>query len=251
MKKSVWVITLLLSGFSLSVQADHHRGAMEFFACSFNDGKDMSDLMKVTDEWREFASENFSETYQAGVMTPYLAALDDFPMDFIWVGFSEDQATLGTVADEWLAKGQKLQAKFDAVSTCNTHSFWTTLERRPFEGMGKPAFLEVRSCTAKDDVVWNQLYRAQTETVEWLDKNEIAGGNYVWVPRVGDARENEATYYDVWVTGSLGERGAAVEKMGELNWSEYRSIWGDGALAECDNPRVWAIQPVGGSTKAE
>ena len=251
MKQILITIAFVFTAFSLPASADHHSRAMEFFACNFNDGKDMSDLMKVTEEWREFAEENFSETYQAGVMTPYLANGSDHPMDFIWVGFSMDQAALGTVADEWLAKGQKLQAKFDAVSTCDDHSFWRSLERRPFDGMGKPAFMQVRSCTAKENVVWNQLYRAQTETMKWFDENEIAGGNYVWIPRVGDARENDVTYYDVWVTASLAERGAAVEKMGKLDWNEFRGIWGDGSLVECDNPRVWAIQPVGGSTKAE
>ena len=251
MNKFLWVTTLIVSACSLTANADNHSNAMEFYACSFNEGKDMSDMMKVTEEWQRFADKNFSESYQAGIMSPYLASMGDFPMDFIWVGFSEDQEKLGRVADEWLAKGQKLQAKFDAVAKCDAHSFWRTLERRPFENMGKPAFMQVRSCTAKEDVVWDQIYRAQIETMEWLDKNEIAGGNYVWIPRVGDAVDNETTYYDVWVTSSLAERGAAVEKMGTLDWSEFRGIWGDGSLVDCDNPRVWAAQPVGGSTKAQ
>lgn len=250
MKKIIWITTVILSTFSISVNADNHRGAMEFFACSFNEGKDMSDMMKVTEEWQRFADKNFSETYQAGIMSPYLASTGDFPMDFIWVGFSKDQEKLGRVADEWLAKGQKLQAKFDSVAKCDTHSFWTTLERRAFDGMGKPAFLQVRSCTAKDDVVWGQIYRAQTEMMEWFDTNEIGGGNFVWIPRVGDARDSDVTYYDVWATKSLAERGAAVEKMGQLDWGEARGIWGNGSLVECDNPRVWAIQPAGGSNRA-
>ena len=95
MKKIIWITTLILSTFSISVNADNHRGAMEFFACSFNEGKDMSDMMKVTEEWQRFADKNFSETYQAGIMSPYLASTGDFPMDFIWVGFSKDQENLG------------------------------------------------------------------------------------------------------------------------------------------------------------
>ena len=70
MKQILMTIACIFTAFSLPASADHHSRAMEFFACNFNDGKDMSDLMKVTEEWREFAEENFSETYQAGVMTP-------------------------------------------------------------------------------------------------------------------------------------------------------------------------------------
>ena len=95
MKKSVWVITLLLSGFSLSVQADHHRGAIEAFYCSYQDGKDMSDLKKVSAEWDSWADSNFSERYAGYVLTPVLATGSDFPFDFVWLGFSDNLATLG------------------------------------------------------------------------------------------------------------------------------------------------------------
>ena len=83
--------------FTSNAAAQGNRTAMEAFYCSFQDGKDMSDLKKVSAEWDSWADSNFSERYAGYVLTPVLATGSDFPFDFVWLGFSDNLATLGTV----------------------------------------------------------------------------------------------------------------------------------------------------------
>jgi hypothetical protein len=51
--------------------ADHHgpkTSAVETFFCSFAEGKDMDDLLKVAGEWDAWASNNFSKDYRDYVL---------------------------------------------------------------------------------------------------------------------------------------------------------------------------------------
>ena len=47
--------------FTSNAKAQGNRSAMEAFYCSFQDGKDMSDLKKVSAEWDTWADGNFSK----------------------------------------------------------------------------------------------------------------------------------------------------------------------------------------------
>lgn len=232
--------------FTSNAAAQGNRTAMEAFYCSFQDGKDMSDLKKVSAEWDSWADSNFSERYAGYVLTPVLATGSDFPFDFVWLGVSDNLATLGTVMGEWMSKGSKLQAKFDAVSSCDSHMTIDSFEDRPYAQIGQAGLLQIRSCIAQEGVTFGQIVRARSAAFDWFSENEVAGGNYMWLPGAGMPVDSDISFYDVWVTSSLSERGAALEKMYQLDWDEYRGIAGRNSLWDCDNPRVWYATPVGG-----
>ncbi len=236
------VAACFISGFAIS---DHHRATMEVYSCNYANGKDISDLKKVTTEWDKWADDNHSEAYAGYIFTPILADRADFPMDFIWVGFAENDAKMGTIWDEWIKKGGRLQEKFDNVAPCNAHAEMSTYMRREYPPSTN-GIVEIRSCKMQEGVSGSQIYRASNETAELLTENEIPGGNYAWVPGAGSTLESDVDYYEVWVTESLTERGKGKEKLRAMNRSDFRSIWGDSSLRECGNSRVWHAEFVGG-----
>ena len=54
-------ISAALLLFSFNIHSDDHIQPtfipVESFACNYSDGKDMDDLLKVTEEWNEYADE--------------------------------------------------------------------------------------------------------------------------------------------------------------------------------------------------
>ena len=87
---------------SAAALADDHLqvpeyGGVETFACDFNEGKDMDDLLKVTKKWDKWLDKNGSVAYTGLVLSPYY--YDSLEADVYWVGFSfslEDQAVAQT-----------------------------------------------------------------------------------------------------------------------------------------------------------
>ena len=113
---------IVLSLLSYGAIADDHApsiGGIETYSCKFNEGNDLNDVLSVAKKWNKFASKNFSMPYQGYVLTPYYRDAET-EYDFYWVGVSPSFEAQGTVAQEWLAKGTKMQAEFDSVSTCDS-----------------------------------------------------------------------------------------------------------------------------------
>jgi len=246
MKVIMLAMTLAMTLLCHNVAAQTPR-SMEMFTCNLAEGKTMADVMAVAADWDVWADDNFSKGYTAYVMQPVLFTGADFPMDFIWLGVSDSPSDLGAVMDEFMSKGQDYAKRFDDASPCNSHSTWGSMALRPMAGLPKPVFLQVRACQMKPGVSWGQVRSTQIKIAQWMDDNNIPGGNYLWWPGTGFAIDSNVDYYNVWVTNSLAERGAGLEAFRENNWGEDSyQIAGEDSLASCDNWRVWHAQPVGG-----
>jgi hypothetical protein len=247
MRKFVLGCSAALAFITQGAFADHHVKSMEMFACNYADGKGRQDVLNVAAEWDKWADSNFSEPYRAYMMTPLFFTKSDFPMDWIWLGVSDSPSQMGTVNDEWLAKGDKLQAKFDKVSPCMSHNYMGSMELRPYPQLGEAGYVQVRSCTMKPGVSWGQVRRTNMEIAEWMEEKGVPGGNYLWWPGTGSAIKSDIDFYNVWITQSLAERGEGLQIFGANDWGdESYHIAGDDSIAECDGWRIWHAQPVGG-----
>jgi hypothetical protein len=111
-----------LAGFAGGATAD--PTVEEYFLCTLNDGKDMGDVMKVVEEWKPVISQmKGGNSYKAKILTPF--ASDNMDM-IIWVGRMPSMASYGALTDEYgsAKAGQDIDAKFNEVLTCNSHSIW-------------------------------------------------------------------------------------------------------------------------------
>jgi hypothetical protein len=229
--------------------ADHHApqtSAVETFFCSFAEGKDMDDLLKVAGEWDAWASNNFSKDYRGYVLQSVVANDADFPFDTVWLGFANNHQAMGTINDEWMAKGGKVQKKFDSVSPCSSHSLMTAMAVKPVENMGGPGFLQISACEMNEGSDMASLMAGDKAWAAWMTDNNMPGGLFRWFTAVGEPRGSKTDFYNVYVASSMAERGQAHDMMMAGGNQALQSAYGD--LATCDNPRVWYAQPVGGKS---
>ena len=102
------VLAILVFTSSSLTLADHHAApqtaALEAVFCSFEKGKDMDDLLKVTAEWDKWIDSSDSKAYAAYVMQPVINTGADFPYDYFWLGVAKNHEALGQSADEWMKK---------------------------------------------------------------------------------------------------------------------------------------------------
>ena len=122
MKKTIGLILTVAAALvsALGVAADHHArpntAALEIYSCSYAEGRDSEDLLKVAKHWDAWADSNFSVAYRGYMMTPSAANKADFGFDTIWLGITKDHHSMGVINDEWMGSGAKLAKKFDAVA---------------------------------------------------------------------------------------------------------------------------------------
>ena len=249
------IIGLLLTGAVallsvLGVAADHHArpntAALEIYGCSYAEGRDSDDLLKVAEQWDAWADSNFSVAYRGYIMSPAAANKADFGFDTIWLGITKDHHSMGVINDEWMGSGGKLATKFDAVAPCDWHAYATSVDVRPMADAGGAGFLTVWSCEFNDGKGFADLAVADKKWNAHLDEVDMPGGIYRWLPGAGWPRASTADFVDVYLTTSLADRGKAVDMMNAGTGQVLNATYGD--IVQCDIPQVWAAQPVGGKS---
>ena len=244
------VLAILVFTSSSLTLADHHAApqtaALEAVFCSFEKGKDMGDLLKVTAEWDKWIDSSDSKAYAAYVMQPVINTGADFPYDYFWLGVAKNHEALGQSADEWMKKGGKIAAKFDAVAPCDTHILMTSQVIKPGNNDGKGGFAQISSCELKDGANMMSLMAADKQWVSWMTDNEMPGGLVRWYGGVGEAKDSTTDFYSVYLAESLAQRGKAHDMMMAGGGAALNSIYED--VMTCDVPRVYHGTPVGGKS---
>ena len=244
------VLAILVFTSSSLTLADHHAApqtaAQEAVFCSFEKGKDMDDLLKVTAEWDKWIDSSDSKAYAAYVMQPVINTGADFPYDYFWLGVAKNHEALGQSADEWMKKGGKIAAKFDAVAPCDTHILMTSQVIKPGNNDGKGGFAQISSCELKDGANMMSLMAADKQWVSWMTDNEMPGGLVRWYGGVGEAKDSTTDFYSVYLAESLAQRGKAHDMMMAGGGAALNSIYED--VMTCDVPRVYHGTPVGGKS---
>tara|TARA_B100000795_G_scaffold200421_1_gene154206 strand:- start:79 stop:843 length:765 start_codon:yes stop_codon:yes gene_type:complete len=244
------VLAILVFTSSSLTLADHHAApqtaALEAVFCSFEKGKDMDDLLKVTAEWDKWIDSSDSKAYAAYVMQPVINTGADFPYDYFWLGVAKNHEALGQSADEWMKKGGKIAAKFDAVAPCDTHILMTSQVIKPGNNDGKGGFAQISSCELKDGANMMSLMAADKQWVSWMTDNEMPGGLVRWYGGVGEAKDSTTDFYSVYLAESLAQRGKAHDMMMAGGGAALNSIYED--VMTCDVPRVYHGTPVGGKS---
>jgi hypothetical protein len=122
------ILAFSLAGFPGGATAD--QTVEEYFLCTLNEGKDMGDLMEVVAEWKTVIGQmKGGDPYKAKILVPF--ASDHMEM-VIWVGRMPSMASYGALSDEYgsAEAGQAIDAKFNEVLTCNSHSIWIATQVR-------------------------------------------------------------------------------------------------------------------------
>lgn len=227
--------------------ADDHMPmprALETFSCNFADGKDMDDFMKVANKWDKFADKAFSMPYQGYVLTPYYSA--DMEHDLYWVGFSPNFAAQGKTDQEMLEKGASLQADFDAISLCDSHSQFAVF---PVYSTGAPVtssgVVDFSACSLKDDASQQAIAAADAKMNAFMKELDVNVSIVRWFPLQGTDFPGDfiqASRFD-----SLAEKGAIYDKFIQAGGQQAQTmIYGE--LMSCSEGPTSLYNSVGGST---
>jgi hypothetical protein len=101
-----------------------HATTQEVFICTLNEGATLEQLMEVGSEFVEAAKDiTGGKSYQAQILTPIAS---QNLQSVIWIGRMPDFTALAKFNDAYGATdvAAKLDAKFEALTKCESRSFW-------------------------------------------------------------------------------------------------------------------------------
>lgn len=161
---------------------------VEIYICNFNEAKGPEDLNQWAEKWNAWIDSTSSapEPYSAWTLTPFYFGPDqDF--DFIWLGTSPNATALGRAYDNWLNNSGTLQADFNQVATCETHSNFAALPiKEPAEREGTAPFvLSFSDCNVADDKTIDDVMPAMRAWGEYRSAHGSGAGMWVLFPAYG------------------------------------------------------------------
>ena len=152
---------------------------------------------------------------------------------------------MGTIADEWLATGSKIQAKWDKVVDCPSYGFYGVFEGRAASSdpeEGSQSYWAISSCSFKEGKQGSDLAASDKAWNAFMDKNGHTGGVWRWWPGVGSPNSFEGDFLMNITYSSMAE-------LGRITDARYQAS-NDGELPEsilnCDNPRVYIAESIRG-----
>ena len=233
-----------------SAYADHHAqvpvyGGVSALACDYVEGRDIDDLLQVSEKWNGWASKNFSKVYTGNVLTPHY--YDESAADVYWVGFSPSFTDQGIVQREWQTKGAKMQVEFDSVMTCKSHSQFAWVQVRDESGDTDTGIVDFSACKMSPGTTRAELAAADTQMGEFLSKVESSVRIYRWYPLQATGEESRGIdYFQANWHESLEAKGSNSDKLVINGGLQLRNAL-YGSLIECSGGPSSSCVRVGGS----
>jgi hypothetical protein len=237
------VIALLWSGIALAQESapTPNFQPVEMFSCTYNKGKGARDLDRAVATFNEWSDANDPTGYTAWTLTPqYFNA--DITFDVAWLGAWTDNAAMGSNTDTFVTKGASVQAAFDRVLTCDSHTGAQAVEVKPPQNAAPPAtgIVMFSSCTLAEGVGPADAYAAHVAWGKYLDSKGSRAAMWTFYPGLGSGTMD----FDYWVVtayGNYAELAATTEILTNGGgWIEAAKIFA--GIVSCDGARVYDSQ---------
>lgn len=211
---------------------------VETFTCDFNDGKGMSDLQKVIDEWNDFLDKKGVEYYFAAVITPFYYG--ELAFDVGWLGAWADGSRMGAGTDMWLAEGSEINGKFGEVIDCKSHSNFVSMQVK--EGpqdddeSDKNFVMSFSNCSMKDGKTFDDYLAAQEAWNAYQDEHGFSDSAWVMFPIFGETDDS----YDFKAIGTNDDHtafGKDYQLMSEGHWRKSSELFDE--VIDCDIGRLY------------
>ena len=244
MKTKITFLTIFLLSFS--VMADDHMEnptffPLEGFACNFNSGKDMDDLLKTTGKWNDYVDSSDLQ-YSAWIFTPYFYS-EDMPADTIWIGISPTWEEMMKGAEMMgTPEGQKIQAEFDRISDCYDHTNWGLEIVRPSASLGD-GMVTMQWCTLHEGTTNDQILAADKKLNAFMDQGSSTGGISRWWPGSGIPSRFDADLLWVQSAESMTAWGRSADQAVNGGGNQVaQELYGE--LMTCTNREVFLADAV-------
>jgi hypothetical protein len=237
---------LVLASVALFAAGDDHTPPpffpIETYSCSYNENKALSDMLTTAKKWNKWTTKEIPETGFAAVLTPYLADRSAVSSDVFWVNMAPNFEAMGSVQDQWVAKGSKLAAEFDEVCRNDSHSMFAgQMVRRPAEEGPQSGYIGFESCSLKEGASMQKMLAADAKYVETQASIGNTGMTMRWWPMAGVSPQMEGDFYLVSGVDSMQSLGQNVDRS-IANMTGEPDPYDD--LVECSGRTVFAWQSV-------
>jgi hypothetical protein len=235
------IASLLLSPLSF---ADDHVWTTytgEVLQCNLNDGKNVEDVLgMVKKDWYAL---NYPVPYDAWVTTPTLYAANDGSYDLFWVGFTSNNADMGSSLDWFNQNGTRVFSKWQNLVNCSSWSHWDIWEaREPSSSLeeGDTNIWAFHSCKFKKRKSPSDFKENDEEWNEFFNNIEHTGGVWRWWPAGGSDVSVDSDFYINVSFSSMNEYGKYRDAR--------KQAMSDGSLPElitdCEAPRVYTANNI-------
>mgnify|MGYP001812716657 CR=1 FL=1 len=212
MKKLLAVLAAFVAFATIQVASaqEESRGTpVEFFGCTWQDGKGMADLVSVGKKFSQWADKQDSK-YSAWILTPQFHT--DVGFDVGWLGGWPDGVSMGKSMDAWLSGGMQLAGEFDAVVDCSSrHELATAIAIHAPDGPGGSGKVMFDGCSKADGKSWDDVMAAHAKAGKMMrDKGAKASGSWLFFPGIG-AADYDFDYWRVVTFNNYADFGATSE----------------------------------------
>ena len=235
------LVSLLVTNLAFAQVSEDGLGKVlpvEIWACTYNDGQDISDLDKVTVRWNKFLDDNGDTNRAAWVLTPYVYTPEqDF--DFLWMEAFADGNAMGTGTHLWLTKGGDLSEDYDEVADCTAHVVLSSAMYKAPANAETPSsgIITMMNCEMNEGSRYSDVKAAELKWAEHLTNSGSNAGYWHWFPTFGGG-DSEFDYKIVFAYADYVELGADFERFANGGGRKAsREIFSD--VDDCDDARVY------------
>ena len=247
--KNLWKIALavltgtsLLWGQSATGQEDGAVVPVEWYACSFRDGKDMEDLNKVTARFNKWADKN-DPGYSAWLMFPNLHSGVEY--DFGWLGSWASGADFGKGTDAF--NQTDLMSDFMEVIDCSMgHEMASSAVINAPDGPPDNGVVIFAGCTLEEGKNLNDSYAAHKTLSEAMQAMGGKGASWIFYPGLGSNVDFD--YWQVLAFKNYTDLGMATDMYTNGGgWKKSAEILEP--VVSCGGTSVWDARLVRAGTR--
>ena len=214
MKTLVTAVTTFVMAVTMLTQQALAQGEtgpspVEAFFCNMQEGKDMKDLMAVTDRFKKWADKN-DPSYSAWILTPRFGQFAELP-GVVWLGSNPDGNAMGKGLDKWMASGDDIQEGFDDVLRCGAHSLASSVEINVPDGPPADGVVMFSQCKIAEGSDWSKAVAAHKKYSAAMRQLGARNSNWLFFPMIGGMQDRGFDYWGVSTFSSWTDYFAAYE----------------------------------------
>ena len=238
--------TMFLYVSAVSAQDDGPTGLAEIYGCNYIGNSDMDDLLAVTERFNSWADANNMTDYTAIIHSPFIYS-DQLTLDVLWVGISQNGASAGAGDALWLSAGQEVQADFDEVVNCSSHTQYAILpintpSAPPAEVANGPGLVTYSDCAVHDGRTVPEAMEALGQWSEYLAENGHDTFSGILFALAGQRDDVDYNFKEVRTFPDAEAYGRYVDIVTAGGFLRADELFG--RLLDCDNPRVYVTNQV-------
>lgn len=238
---SVALSTGLLSLIAIPAQADHHMemqfGANHMMTCSYNEGKDSSDLTKATNAFTKWVKKTAND-YTYYILTPAFHE-DSSQWDYAMIGSWPSGAGMGSGYDAWMADDDGVGAMFADVATCDASLAAVTPIVMPEDGEGpwESGIVWFSRCDIDDGSGLAEAVGAHRRMAKAMSDMGEVSASWAFLPALGFG-DIDFDYYHVQAWPSYGQLGSGFDAyFNKGGWKTQAAAQED--VVECSSPNLY------------